>query len=231
MARTTSTKIDVSSRQPAHSRAIRRLRREGRIPGVLYGRGADPIAFDVDSRELRHALAATGAVLDVAIDGGSSEPAVVKDTQRHPVRGELVHVDLLRVDLNKPIHTTVSVTLVGAEDAPGLKEGGVLEQLAREVNIEALPSEIPETIEVDVSAMEMSASLMLADITAPSGVTLLDDPEATIIASIVIPAAVEAETDEVEAETEVVGEGEAPEAAADGEEAAADEAPAEDAGE
>lgn len=229
MASSQST-LAVSTRQPAHSRETRRLRRSGRVPAVLYGQGGEPVALDVDARELRHALAASGAVLDLEVDGAKTEPAVVKDTHRHPVRGEILHIDFLRVDLKQAIHAAVSVTLVGADDAPGVKEGGILTHETRELNVEALPNDIPETIEVDVSGMEMAATLALGDVTAPQGVTLLDDPEATIIASITAPS-VSTETDDgVESETEVVGEG-AGEAEASEETPDADDVPAEGGGE
>lgn len=225
MASSQST-LAASTRQPAHSRDTRRLRRNGRVPAVLYGQGQDPLALDVDERELRHALAASGAVLDLQIDGSATEPAVLKEAQRHPVRGEILHVDFLRVNLKQAIHATVPVHLVGSEEAPGVKEGGILTHETRELNVEALPNDIPEAIEVDVSGMEVAATLTLGDVTAPQGVTLLDDPEATIIASITAPTAVEEPGDEVEAETEVVGEAEGAAETPD-----ADEVPAEDGGE
>jgi large subunit ribosomal protein L25 len=221
-----TTKLDVHAREAAHSRETRRLRRAGQVPGVLYGGSEGPVAFAVNERTLRHALAARGAVLELTVDGGASTPAVLKETQRHPVRGDLMHVDLLRVDLKVAIQASVSVHLVGEEQAPGIVEGGILEHVTREVNVEALPTAIPEAIDVDVSKMEMNATLSLGDITAPDGITLLDDPETTILASIT-PPSVAPETDEVETETEVVGEGgEAAEAEGDaegGDEAASDE--------
>ena len=219
--------LSVSTRQPAHSRETRRLRRSGRVPAVLYGQGSDPVSLDVDERELRHALAASGAVLDLEIDGGTTEPAVVKDTHRHPVRGQILHIDFFRVDLKTAIQAPVPVHLNGADDAPGVKEGGILTHETRELNVEALPNDIPEAIEVDVSGMEMAATLTLAEVTAPEGVTLLDDPEATIIASITAPSVAAEPTDEVESETEVVGEGEA---AAEGEAEAAEGGDAESEG-
>ncbi|WP_205699514.1 50S ribosomal protein L25 [Conexibacter sp. SYSU D00693] len=225
MAKTQSTKLAVATRQPAHSREIRRLRRAGRVPGVLYGRGQDPVSFDVDARELRHALAASGAVLDLQLDDSGSESAVLKDAQRHPVRGDVLHIDLLRVDLNQTIQAVVTVELTGSEDAPGVKEGGVLTHETRELNVEALPADIPDVLQVDVSGMEVAATLTLGEITAPQGVTLLDDPEATIIASITAPTAVEEPGDEVETETEVVGEG-AGEAEGSAEDADAGDVPA-----
>src|SRR3954452_1743538 len=179
-----STKLTLSPREPSSSRSTRRLRREGQVPGVVYGGGEDPVAFQVDERELRHALAARGAVLELAIDG-SSTPAVLKDAHYHPVRGQTLHVDFLRVRLDVAIHATVLLDLIGAEEAPGVKEGGVLEQVARELNIEALPGDIPETIEHDVSQMVIGDTVTLDSVAPPKGVTLLDDPEETVIATLV----------------------------------------------
>ena len=205
------------------SRAVRRLRREGRVPGVLYGGGADPVAFDVDARELRHALHARGAVLEVSL-GEETTPAVLKDTQRHPVRGETMHIDLIRVRLDVAIQAMVVLDLQGVEDAPGVKEGGVLEQPVRELTVEALPTDIPESITFDASNLAIAATVTLREITAPPKVTLLDDPE-TVVATIVAPR-LELETEEeIETETELVGEeGAEGEAAAEGE--GGEEAPA-----
>jgi large subunit ribosomal protein L25 len=202
-----TTKLDVHAREAAHSRETRRLRRDGKVPGVLYGGDDAPVAFAVDARTLRNALAAKGAVLELTIDGGAGTPAVLKDAQRHPLRGELMHVDLLRVDLNVAIQAPVTVELIGSEEAPGVVEGGILEHVTREVNVEALPTDIPESIQVDVSKLEMNGTLALGDITAPKGITLIDDPETTILASITPPSVSTETDDEVETETEVVGEG------------------------
>jgi large subunit ribosomal protein L25 len=202
-----STKLTLTPREPSSSRATRRLRREGQVPGVIYGGGADPVPFQVDERELRHALAARGAVLELAIDG-SSTPAVLKEAHYHPVRGETLHVDFLRVRLDVAIHATVLLDLVGAEEAPGVREGGVLEQVTREVNIEALPGDIPETIQHDVSEMEINETVTLSAVTPPKGVTLIDDLEETVIATLVPPTVdVETEEEAMEEETERVGEG------------------------
>src|SRR4249919_1974975 len=137
MARTDTTQLTVSKREPDGSRATRRLRREGFVPGVVYGGGDDPVPFSVDARELRLALAHGGAVIDLSLGGESATPVVVKDLQRHPVRGETIHIDLIRVRLDVAIQTTVPLELLGAEDAPGTKEGGVLEHVTRELNVEA----------------------------------------------------------------------------------------------
>jgi large subunit ribosomal protein L25 len=211
MAKTSATKLDARPRTSEGSRAARRLRREGRIPGVLYGGGEDPVAFDVDARELRHALAATGAVLDVNLDGASSA-AVVKHTDHHPVRGETIHLDLIRVNLNVAIQATVALELTGVDDAPGVVAGGVLDQVTREVTIEALPTEIPESLVHDVSGMEMNDTLFLTSVSAPAGVTIVGDAEhlAELVVATLAPPRLEIETDEeIETETERVGEGQA----------------------
>ncbi|MEA2183667.1 MAG: large subunit ribosomal protein, partial [Solirubrobacteraceae bacterium] len=167
-----STKLSISPRTVEGSRSTRRLRRTGRVPGILYGGDAEPLAFSVDARELRHALAAHGAVLDVS-DGGSATPAILKSAQYHPVRGETMHIDLLRVNLNVAIAAVVPLELTGADDSPGVKEGGVLEQIIRELNIEALPTAIPESIIHDVSEMQINDTVTLAEVTIPDGITLL----------------------------------------------------------
>jgi large subunit ribosomal protein L25 len=202
----TSTKLSVNSRQAGGSRATRRLRRSGRVPGVLYGGGGEPLGFDADARELRMALAATGAVLDLSIDGGKATPVVLKEAQRHPVRGETTHVDLLRVDLKEKIHAVVPLELAGADDAPGAKEGGVLEQITRELNVEALPTAIPESIVYDVSEMQIGETVMLSAVRAPDGVELLDDLEETVVVTLSAPRVQNTETEDIESETELVGE-------------------------
>src|SRR3954466_1542981 len=198
------TRLNAQPRNAEGSRAVRRLRREGRVPGVLYGGTGDPVPFDVDARELRHALHGRGAVLEVVV-GDETTPAVLKDAQRHPVRGDTMHVDLIRVRLDVAIQTPVILELTGVEDAPGVKEGGVLEQPVRELNVEALPTDVPESITFDASNLAIAATVTLAEITPPPNVTLLDDPE-TVVATIVAPR-LEVETDdEIETETEPVGD-------------------------
>jgi large subunit ribosomal protein L25 len=221
---TETTILTIAPREAAHSRATRRLRRAGRVPGVLYGLGQDALCFSVDARELRHALHAAGAVIELHDgDGRNATAAVLKDAQRHPVRGDVLHVDLLRVDLNKPIQSPVPLHLVGIDDAPGHREGGVLEQITREVTVEALPNEIPEALELDVSTMQINDTFTLAQVPAPQGVSIVDDPE-TVVANL-SPPRLEAELEEIETETEVVGEAATP-AEGGAEEEGADEAPA-----
>ena len=205
MARGDATALAVSERTPDGSRAARRLRHEGAVPGVVYGGGEDPIAFQVDARDLRQALAHAGAVLDLSVDSGNSTPVVLKELTRHPVSGETVHIDLLRVRLDQEIQSTVVLELTGVEEAPGVKEGGVLEHVTRELNIEALPTDIPDSLTHDVSEMVIGDTLTLEAISAPASVKLLDDPE-TVIATLSPPRLQIEEEEEIEEETELVGE-------------------------
>jgi len=223
MAETTSTKLDVRRRAAGGSRAARRLRRTGRVPGVVYGGGGEPVGFDADARELRAALASTGAVLDLSIDGEKATPVVLKEAQRDPVRGAMMHIDLLRVRLDEAISAVVPLELAGTEDAPGVKEGGVLEQITRELNVEALPTAIPESIVHEIGEMQIGETISLAAVSMPEGVTLLDDVEETVVATL-SPPRLQVE-EEVEAETELVGEGEEPGEEAEPTEDAADEGP------
>ena len=217
-----STKLTISEREVSNSRSTRRLRREGQVPGVIYGGGEDALSFAVDERELRHALAARGAVVELELDGDPTV-AVLKDAQRHPVRGHTMHVDFLRVRLDVVIHSVVTLELIGGEHVPGIIEGGVLVHVTREVNIESLPTYIPERLQADVSGMQVNDTLFLSAVTAPDGVTILDDLEETVVATLTPPklqAELEALNEEaaLEQETELVGEGEAP-AEAEGDEA------------
>lgn len=218
MATDDDSGLKVARREPAGSRAVRRLRRTGCIPGIVYGVDAEPVPFSVDARELRLALAHSGAVLNLSIDGQPPAPVVVKELARHPVSGKALHIDLLRVRLDKPIQATVALELAGADSAPGVKEGGVLEHVTREVTIEALPGDIPDAIEHDVSEMQIGDTVTLAAVQAPAKVTILGDFE-NVVATLTPPRLQVEEEPEIEEETEVVGEGEEPEAqaAAEGE--------------
>jgi large subunit ribosomal protein L25 len=213
-------KLVVSERTLLGSSESRRLRTQGLIPGVLYGRG-EPVAICVGERDLRAALhtpAGTHAVLDVEIDGGKQHSAILKEFQRDPVRGLITHIDLQEVRLDQPIQSSVAVTLVG--EAAGTKEGGVLSQVTTEVNVEGLPLEIPQHLELDVSELHIGDSLRLADLAVPEGITLLDDGE-EVLATVTLPS-----REELPEEEAVEGE-EGAEGAADGEEAEASEEAAE----
>ena len=215
MASADATALAVERRESAGSRAARRLRRAGNVPGVLYGGGEEPVSFQVDARLLRQTLAHSHAVIELSIDGAGGTPVVVKDLTRHPVNGETVHIDFLRVRLDQAIGATVILDLVGAEDAPGVKEGGVLEQVTRELNIEALPGDIPDVIQHDVSGVQIGDTITLEAVSAPSGVTLTDDPE-TVVATVTPPRLQLEAEEEIEGETERVAEGDTGDEAEEG---------------
>lgn len=215
-------KLEVRERERLGSAETRRLRRSGWIPGVLYGKGNPPRAIAVPERTLRGALTGPSglhAVLDVVLEGQTSTHAsILKEYQQDPLRGHISHFDLQEVRLDQPIHASVSVVLVG--EPAGVKTGGVLSHVGSSINVEALPMEVPEHVEADVSAMEVGDTLRLSDIAALEGVTFLDDPD-TVIASVSAPIV------EIEPEEELVEEaveGEVPE----GVEGAAEEPEAEE---
>jgi len=229
MATSTLTRLDVRGRSAGGSREARRMRREGLVPGVLYGGDGEPVSFAVGARELRAALAARGAVLELSVDSAEATPAVLKAAQRHPVRGDLMHVDLVRVRLDRPIQATVAVALEGADDAPGVKEGGVLEVITHSILVEALPTSIPESITHNVSGMVIGDTLLLSELTAPPGVTLVGELEEIVIATLTPPRLRVEGDEEIEQETGLVGEGEAGAAAEDeAAEHAADESSGDD---
>jgi large subunit ribosomal protein L25 len=199
----------VKEREQLGSAETRRLRKRGLVPGVLYGGkgGCTPIV--VEQRALRAALntdSGLHAVLDVVLAGTSaSHPSILKDYQRDPIRGHVAHVDLQEVRLDQPIQAVVNLLLVGGEEAPGVTEGGVLGQPTTSLNVEALPMEIPESIEVDVSQLGMNEALRLSDLPTRERVRYLDDPEETVVATITPPAR-EVEPEET-AEEAAEGEG------------------------
>jgi large subunit ribosomal protein L25 len=203
-------RLQVKERERRGSADARRLRREGFIPGVLYGSGKQPHAISIPERELRRVLTGQGglhAILDVVVEGkNTTHASILKDYQQDPIRGHISHVDLQEVRLDQPIQATVTIQLVG--EPAGAKEGGVLSQVQREIRVEALPMEVPEHLDLDVSGMAIGESLRLADLPPREGVTYLDDPE-TVLASVGLPTRVEEPEEEV-AEGEELPEGEVP---------------------
>ena len=217
--------LKVEERTEFGSRSTRRLRRQGLVPGVVYGGGKEARPFQIPERDVRNALRHGGALMDVQLDGGSL-PVVIKEQQRDPVRGRLLHLDLLEVKLDEAIEAEVPIEVLGTDEAPGVKEGGVLEHVTRELTIKALPAEIPESIPADVSGMAIGDTLQLSALAPPEGVEfVVEDAEEVTIATLSPPRVEEEPEPEVEEEAELVGEeGEVPE----GEEAPAEgEAPAE----
>jgi large subunit ribosomal protein L25 len=201
-------KLQVQERDSRGSAESRRLRSRGLVPGVLYGNGGKAHPFCIEERELRRAL--TGdhglhAILDVVLEGQQkAHHAVLKEYQLDPKRARLLHIDLQEVRLDQAIHAQVVVELVG--ESEGAKEGGVLSQVNREVNVEALPMEVPERLELDVSAMLIGDSMRVSDLRVPEGVKLLDDEE-TVLATVTPPTKIE-EPEPTEEELAELEEGE-----------------------
>jgi large subunit ribosomal protein L25 len=216
-------RLEVAERDSRGSAESRRLRKQGLIPGVLYGRGKTPHAISVPERELRRVLTGPSglhAILDVVLEGQKTvHPSILADYQQDPVRGTIAHIDLREVRLDRPIQASVVVHLVG--EAEGAKVGGVVSLVQRELNVEALPMNVPEHLDADVTAMNIGDVLRLEDLRAPEGVTFLDDPHETVIVTVSAPRVeVEPEVEELEEGEEAEGEaaaeeeGEAAEASA-----------------
>ena len=224
-------RLNAAKRGDSGKGSARRTRAAGRVPGVVYGRGMEPVAISVDRREFVTALlsdSGMNTLLDLEIDGDTTL-ALTKELQRDPVRGTLLHADFVKIDRTVEVEVEVPVHIVG--EAPGAKEGGVLEHPLFTVHVRALPGDVPESIDADVSGLNMGDSLRVSDLAGDRAFTILDDPD-TVVASIVAPiseealAAAEAEAgigpdaDEVAA---AAAEGATAEEAAEGE---AGEAPA-----
>jgi large subunit ribosomal protein L25 len=217
--------LQVQERESRGSRESRRLRAQGLVPGVLYGKG-ESRAIAVPERQLRAALTGSSgmhAILDVVLEGQKTvHPSILADLQQDPIRGTVSHIDLREVRLDQPIQATVVIQLVG--ESEGMKNGGVLSLVTREVQVEALPGTIPEHIDADISALAIGGVLRLEDLPAIENVTFLDDPHETVIATVSAPRVeVEPVAEEVEGE-EVEGEAAAGEEAAEAGEASAEEA-------
>jgi large subunit ribosomal protein L25 len=206
-------KLEVKERESRGSADARRLRANGVVPGVLYGGGKRPHPFTVEERELRKVL--TGehglhAILDILFEGQKTpHHAVLKEYQLDPVRTRLLHIDLHEVRLDQPIQAQVAVALVG--ESEGVKEGGVLTLVLRDVNVQALPMEVPDGLELDISGMAIGDSLRVSDLRIPEGATVLDDPEAVVTTvtpptKVELPEEVEVEEEALEGEELLEGE-------------------------
>jgi large subunit ribosomal protein L25 len=200
--------LKAAPRADFGSRASRRMRREGVVPGVVYSGGSEATPFQVSERDFRHIVGEGAALFDLQVEGSKAVPVVIKEAQHHPVRGSFQHIDLMQVNLDEEIQAEVAIELEGVESAPGVKGGGVLEHVTREVTVEALPTDIPDNICVDVSMLEVNDTLSLATVTPPDGVKFVAEEPEEITIVTVSPPRVEEVAPEVEEETELVGEGE-----------------------
>lgn len=182
----------------AGSRPSRRLRAAGRVPGVLYGHGMDPVALSVEERELRHALAGGANSLISLGLGGASHLTMARAVQRHPIRHTLSHVDFVVVRRDELVTVEVPVVLVG--EAVEVHRGdGLVDQQAFSIQVRALPGSIPSSIEVGIEELVIGQAIHLADLSLPDGVEALGDPETPIVAGQARHAA-EAEAEAAEGE-------------------------------
>ena len=219
--------IAIEPREGIGKGVARKLRAAGRIPGVFYGKGESK-SISLEPRPLERLLATSAAGLNTLISlkgaGLDGKQVLVKQLQRDPVRGELLHADLFAIDVTQTVHVQVPVHLIGTPAGVAL-EGGILDQTIREIEVECLPTAIPEDVSVDISELALGSSLHVSEIPLPSGVALISDGELSV-ASVVMPKVVEEEVP-----TEEVEEGAEAAPSATGEEAPkAEDAPAEGGG-
>ena len=214
-------KLNLERREGAGKGVARKLRRAGRVPGIVYGGEGEAVKVSMEAQEalnLFHAISVDNTILDLEIDGGAAEQALVRDIQTHPHRAELIHVDFLRIQRGVAIEVQVPVHLEGTPE--GVRaEGGLLDHIVHDIPVKCIPSLIPEFIAVDVSHLMIGDAVRANELDMPEGVENLLDPERTICL-VAAPKAVEEEVPEVDEELlegeEVEGEEAETEASADG---------------
>jgi large subunit ribosomal protein L25 len=204
--------IAAETRSDVGKGASRRLRHTGKVPGVIYGAGADPVSITLDQDDLMHHLdheAFYSHILTVEVDG-KAEKAVLKDLQRHPAKPKVLHADFLRVGENDVITMHVPLHFMGEEGSPGVKAGGIASHLMTAVDVACKAKDLPEFLEVDLSALETGESIHLSDIKLPAGVeipALAQGPDHDLpVASIHMPRGAGAEEEAEGGEESEAGE-------------------------
>lgn len=219
-------KLNAEKRAEKGNGPARRLRAAGRVPAVLYGRGMESVPLSVDARELTHVLhQGSNVLIDLNI-GKDKFLTLAKDINRDHIKGRWIHVDFLAIDKDQKITVNVAVTPVGS--SRGVKEGGVLEHHMWEIEVECLPFDVPESVEIDVSDLGIGDNVHVSDLSVPSGVEILSDPEELVLAVIQPQAPIEVEGEAAEGEA---AEGEAAPAEGAGEEGSGSSAPSQEGGE
>lgn len=174
--------MNIELRSKTGKGISRQLRREEMVPGVVYGKGMDPVAVSIKYRDLQAVMAGDGGQnnLITLVGGGLDQTmAIIADLQRDAVRGTFKHVDLHRVNMNEKLRLTVSVVLKGT--AIGVKEGGLLDFAHHELHVECLPAHIPEHIEIDITDLKIAHSIHVSEIALPEGVKALDNPKTPVV--------------------------------------------------
>lgn len=209
-------KLKAEHREGTGKGVARKLRAAGRVPAILYGQGMEAVSVSIDARELYHVLhtgAGANVLVGLVVDG-KEHLALPREIQRDHIRGQLVHVDFLAVRRDEKVRVEVPIRVIG--ESPGVKQGGLLEHHLWDVSVECLPQDVPDLVEADVSSLLIGDALRVGDIPAPAGVTILTDPEESVVA-VVTPQImkVEAELEEVGAEAVEGGPEEGAEAPAE----------------
>lgn len=207
------TKLNLTTRSESGKGVARKLRRAGRVPGVIYGGGEGPVLVSMEAREalnLFQSISVENTILQLTVDDREAERALVREVQVHPFRTELLHVDFLRVQRGVAIEVHVPVHLSGVPE--GVKLGGVLEQVLHDIVVKCIPSKIPPSIELDVTELGAGEVVRAGDLEVPEDVVVLSDLDLTVCA--VVAARVEEEEEEEEEAAEVEDEA-AEEASAD----------------
>ena len=215
----TQYEIQAFARTDKGKTSSRRYRRDGKVPAVIYGAGKDNQNLLLNHNEIKHNLDSEGfqaAIVDIKTEKGT-EQVIVRDVQMHPYRAQVMHVDFQRVSATEKLHIAVPLHFIGGEECPGVyNEGGIESHLINEVDIECLPADLPEFLEVDISNLNLHESAKLTDVKVPEGVVitaLLHEGEDQAVATILAPKVIEEEEEVVEGEEEELVEGEMEEGA------------------
>jgi large subunit ribosomal protein L25 len=207
----------AATRRTVEKKTAKRLRREGRVPGILYGHGFESVPLHFDALDLKRTLATAGAsqLIQLQIDEATPQPVLAREIQRDVLSGEPIHVDLLAVSMTEKITAEVTVTLIGEPESVATGEGLLLQGI-NTLEIECLPGDLIPHLEVDVSHLELNTAIYVEDLQVPQGITILSDPQ-ELVAQVIYEEVEEEEEEEEElfveepAEVEVIGRGRAEE--------------------
>jgi large subunit ribosomal protein L25 len=207
------TNLKAIVREGIGSSESKRLRKDGNIPAVVYGLGMDPLSVSVNAREFRNALkteAGTNVIINLEV-GSDNYTALAREIQKHPYRDEYLHIDLIQIDLTQTVEADVQIEFVGIP--VGVKEeGGLVQTINSSISISALPTNIPTSIELDISALNVGDNLTATDVNLPEGVELASEDDESLLVTITLPrAAVEEDSDEIGMEDEEGTDGESTE--------------------
>jgi len=194
----------ATSRSVQGSSASRRLRRAGRVPAIVYGGQAQPLNIELDHNEIYHALrkeAFHASILDMQLDGGATQPVLLRAVQWHPYKQLVLHLDFQRVSATQAIHTKVPLHFINGEISPAVKLGGaIISHVANELEISCLPADLPAAIEIDLAQLQAGASVHLNDIALPKGVTAIVHGDNPVLALAMVAGGASKDDDKAEGE-------------------------------